>query len=90
MIVDKPKLLLTAKKAQWTLGKVIKMVEDDVYCVDIAQQINASIWLLKSLNTQLLENHLWSCAKNKLASPDQKIRNEFIQELIKARAITTK
>lgn len=90
MIADKQKLILTAKKALWTLNKVIDMTEKDVYCVDIAQQVNATIGLLKSLNSQLLENHLMCCGKNKLVSSDPKERDEFIAELIKAWAITNK
>ncbi len=37
------KLLLAVKKAQGTLTKVNQMIEDDIYCGDIAQQINSSI-----------------------------------------------
>ena len=85
MIADKKKLILTAKKALWTLNKVIDMTEKDVYCVDIAQQVNATIGLLKSLNSQLLENHLMCCGKNKLVSSDPKERDQFIAELIKVR-----
>ncbi len=37
------KLLLAVKKAQGTLSKVNQMIEDDSYCGDIGQQINAAI-----------------------------------------------
>ncbi len=37
------KLLLAVKKAQGTLSKVNQMIEEDCYCGDIAQQINASM-----------------------------------------------
>lgn len=37
------KLLLAVKKAQGTLTKVNQMIEDDCYCGDIGQQINATI-----------------------------------------------
>lgn len=43
----KKKLLLAIKKSQGTLTKVTKMVEDDIYCADIGQQINAAIGMLK-------------------------------------------
>lgn len=41
------KLLLALKKSQGTLTKVTQMIENDCYCGDIAQQINASIGLLR-------------------------------------------
>ena len=37
------KLLLSLKKSQGTLTKVMQMVEEDCYCADIGQQINAAI-----------------------------------------------
>ncbi len=39
----KKKLLLAVKKTQGTLTKVTQMIEDDVYCADIGQQINAAL-----------------------------------------------
>jgi DNA-binding FrmR family transcriptional regulator len=39
----KKKLLLAVKKTQGTLAKVTQMVEEDAYCADIGQQINAAI-----------------------------------------------
>jgi len=39
----KKKLLLALKKTQGTLSKVTQMVEEDAYCADIGQQINAAI-----------------------------------------------
>ena len=40
---DKKSLSLSVKKALGTLNKVLVMIEDDVYCADIGQQINAAI-----------------------------------------------
>lgn len=37
------KLLLAVKKSQGTLGKISQMIEEDCYCADIGQQINAAI-----------------------------------------------
>jgi DNA-binding FrmR family transcriptional regulator len=41
--VLKKKLLLAVKKTQGTLVKVSQMIEDDIYCADIGQQINAAL-----------------------------------------------
>lgn len=37
------KLLLSLKKSRGTLDKVAQMIEEDCYCADIGQQINAVI-----------------------------------------------
>lgn len=58
---DKKAILLSIKKAAGTIKKVEKMAEDDIYCADIAQQINATIGLLKSANNRLLEHHIKCC-----------------------------
>jgi DNA-binding FrmR family transcriptional regulator len=73
------KALLSAKKAQGTLSKVIEMINDDRYCPDIIQQIDAVIGLLKSSKKQMLENHLDHC----LATKMQENKKQAIEELLK-------
>ena len=53
------------------LKKINTMIEADEYCGDIAQQINATIGLLKKMNTDLLKSHLICCGKSKLFSSDE-------------------
>lgn len=66
------KLLLSIKKARGTLDKVAQMIEEDCYCADIGQQINAAIGLLRSVNTELMKNHLLCCGKTDLSNKDDK------------------
>lgn len=40
---DRKHILTTLKKARGTLEKVIEMTEDDIYCADVAHQINAAM-----------------------------------------------
>ena len=63
MIHSKDKIQLNIKKAMGTLAKVQKMIDDDVYCADVAHQINASMGLLQSANRELLKNHLSCCGQ---------------------------
>lgn len=74
------KLLLALKKSQGTLTKVTQMIEDDCYCGDIAQQINASIWLLRGVNEELMKNHLLCCGRNDLSAKDSKKGEKFVEE----------
>jgi len=55
---DNKKTLIGLKKARTLLEKIIKMSEDDKYCIDIIQQNLAVIGLIKSANITLLESHL--------------------------------
>lgn len=43
------------------LEKVMTMIENDVYCIDVLQQLQAVESGLKSAGHLLLENHLKSC-----------------------------
>jgi DNA-binding FrmR family transcriptional regulator len=58
---NKNAIALSVKKAGGIIKKIEKMIEEDVYCADIAQQINAAIGLLKQANNRLLENHIKCC-----------------------------
>lgn len=84
------KLLLAVKKAQWTLTKINAMIKEDAYCVDIAQQVSASIGLLKGVNTLLLKNHFQCCGKKKLSSNNKEEVAEFIEELVGVWSILNK
>lgn len=77
------KVLIWLKKAKTSLEKIIQMVEEDKYCIDIIQQNLAVIWLLKSANMNLLEWHLNCCVKNAINSKNEEQINDKIAELVK-------
>ena len=54
-------LKTAVRKSAGMIKKVEKLVEEGAYCVDIVQQVNATIGLLKSINSKLLENHIKCC-----------------------------
>ncbi|NOY15207.1 MAG: metal-sensing transcriptional repressor [bacterium] len=83
MKVYKEKTLINFKKAQSLLGRMIKMVEDDQYCVDIMQQNLAAIGLLRKAHQMLMEGHLNSCFKQAMDSDDDKKKQAMIDEILK-------
>ncbi len=80
---NKKKSLIALKKANTMIGKIIKMVDDNEYCIDIMQQNLATIGLLKSVHEKLMEGHLNSCVKNALASKNENLKQKMIDEIIK-------
>lgn len=88
--VLKKKLLLAVKKTQGTLSKVTQMIEEDTYCADIGQQINAALWLLKSANMELMKNHLMCCGKNALIHKNPKEGEKFIEEFARIWDVSTR
>ncbi|MDP5038921.1 MAG: metal-sensing transcriptional repressor [Candidatus Gracilibacteria bacterium] len=77
------KVIIGLKKAKTSLEKIIQMIEEDKYCIDIIQQNLAVIGLLKSANMNLLEGHMNCCVKKAINSNNPGEVDEKIAELIK-------
>lgn len=75
--------MINFKKAKSHIEKVIKMIEDGEYCIDIMQQNLAVIGLLKSAHQQLMEGHLNTCFKNAMKTSNEKKKQEMIEEILK-------
>ena len=77
------KVLIWLKKARTSLDKIIKMLEEEKYCIDIIQQNLAVVWLLKSANMNLLEWHLNCCVKNAINAKNENEVDSKMLELVK-------
>lgn len=87
---ERKSIITSLKKAKGTLEKVIEMAENDVYCADVAHQINATMWLLKSANRELMRDHLLCCGKKKLSSDNPREVDAFIDELLRTWDVATR
>ncbi len=63
MQADAKKIMRLLKTARGQVDGIIKMVEEDRYCVDISQ-LMASQSVLRRANQEVLSAHLKSCVKN--------------------------
>ena len=79
MVADKTKILRLLKTARGQLDAVIKMAEDDRYCVDISTQLMAVQGLLSTANRTVLTEHLKHCVNN--ASTEDEL-HEKVDELV--------
>lgn len=86
----KEKTLINFKKTQSLLSKIIKMAEQDTYCIDIMQQNLAAIGLLRSAHQMLMENHLNTCFKRAMETLNGKRKQEMIQEILKVAKLFNK
>ena len=75
--------LINFKKAQGQIAKVIKMIEEDKYCIDIMQQNLAVIGLLRSAHQMLMENHLNTCFRKAFESKNKNKKQKMIKEILK-------
>lgn len=67
------------KIAKGQLEKVIKMVEEDSYCIDVLHQSQAVQHALKKTDNLMLENHLMSCAADAIGKGK---KDEAIKEVM--------
>lgn len=87
---NKQKTIINFKKSQSLLARIIKMVEENQYCIDIMQQNLAVIGLLKSAHQMLMENHLNTCFKQAMESKNQKKKQQMIEEILKVTKLSNK
>ncbi len=88
--IKKSDSLTNFKKSKSLLEKIIRMVEDDEYCIDIMQQNLAVIGMLKSAHQILMENHLHHCFSKALESKQNKRKLEMIDEILKVTKLLNK
>jgi DNA-binding FrmR family transcriptional regulator len=69
------------KTIQGHLGGVIRMVEQDSYCIDVIRQIQAVEAALNKVSTQILENHLNSCVTTAIQGRNPKERERVLKEI---------
>lgn len=69
------------KTARGQIDGIIKMIEEDRYCVDISTQILSAIGLLKKANIDVLNRHIRSCVTNAILESESQ-GEEKIEEII--------
>lgn len=79
LTTNKSKAQRFGRQAAGILVKVNQMIENDAYCPDVIQQVDAVIGLLRGAKRELLSGHLDHCLEHKLKENKQKT----VQELLK-------
>ena len=79
MMADKAYVTKLLKTARGQLDGILKMVEDDRYCIDISQQLMATEAILNKINKEILTAHLKHCVSH---AQTQQERDEKVDELV--------
>jgi DNA-binding FrmR family transcriptional regulator len=79
----------TRKNARSRLARIegqvrglVRMVDDDRYCIDVITQIQAVRAALARVEHLVLQDHVGHCIANAVASGDEAERGRKIEELI--------
>ncbi|MFA7253250.1 MAG: metal-sensing transcriptional repressor [Patescibacteria group bacterium] len=84
------KTIINFKKARSHIDKIVTMIEDGEYCIDVMQQNLAVLGLLKSAHQMLMEGHLNTCFKNAMKSNNENRKREMIEEILKVSKLANK
>lgn len=79
MKAEKNAVMPLLKTVYGQIGGIIKMVEDDRYCMDISKQVTSAIAILKKVNVEILDAHMRGCVKEAFNNGNSE---EKIEELI--------
>ena len=86
MKADKDRVSHSLKIARGQLDGILRMVEEDRYCVDVSNQLQATISLLKNVNREIIRAHIRGCVREGLqtAAPNPKLEEalQLLEKLI--------
>lgn len=79
MMADQAHITKLLKTARGQIDGILKMVDDNRYCIDISHQLMATEAMLNKINKEILTAHLKHCVSN---AQTQEERDEKIDELV--------
>ena len=79
MMADHDSVARLLKTARGQIDGILKMVDDDRYCIDISNQILAASAMLKRANLLILKQHMNHCV---LEAAEQGHGGEKIDEIL--------
>lgn len=77
---DKKKLINRLNRIEGQVRGLKKMIEEDIYCIDVIRQTSSTRSALKGLEDSLLEDHLSTCVISQIKNGKEK---KAVEEIIK-------
>ncbi len=78
----KAQILARLRSAEGHLRGILRMVEDDRYCVDVLKQTKAVQRAIDRVNALVLDRHLNHCVSTAIRSGNPRERERVISELL--------
>jgi DNA-binding FrmR family transcriptional regulator len=75
---DSRKALELLATARGQIDGIVRMVEEDRYCIDVSKQVLAVIGLLKKANIVVLKQHMNTCVADAMKSHNASAKIEEI------------
>ena len=72
------------------INGVIRMLEEDRYCIDVIKQIQATQTALSRVSESILDAHLRTCVTTAIQDDDQRERERVLAEVVEVFRQTNK
>ena len=79
---DSKKALELLATARGQIDGIVRMVEEDRYCIDVSKQMLAAIALLKKANIVVLKQHMNTCVTDAMKNHNASEKIEEITMLL--------
>jgi DNA-binding FrmR family transcriptional regulator len=76
------------KRIEGQVRGLLKMVDDDRYCIDVITQVQAIAAALKKVEDEILRDHVSHCIEHAIVSGDKKAQRDKVEELLTVLART--
>jgi DNA-binding FrmR family transcriptional regulator len=90
VIMENDSTIRRLKTVEGHLRGVIRMVEEDAYCIDVIRQIQAVEAALNKVSSKILEDHLNSCVITAIQGNDRQERERVLKEITEVFEMSTK
>ncbi|MBR4099056.1 MAG: metal-sensing transcriptional repressor [Clostridium sp.] len=82
MKADHTQVTRLLKTARGQIDGILKMVEEDRYCLDVSNQLMATQSILKKANRMVLRAHMDCCVRTAVESGDPEEKLEELSALL--------
>lgn len=82
MMADHDQVARLLKTARGQIDGILKMVEEDRYCLDVSNQLMAAQSILKKANRMVLKAHMGCCVREAVQSGDPEEKLEELAALL--------
>jgi DNA-binding FrmR family transcriptional regulator len=70
------------KSAAGHINGIVRMLEEDRYCIDVIKQIQATQTALSRVSESILDAHLRTCVTTAIQDDDQNERERVLAEVV--------
>ena len=82
MKADRAKVKRQLSIVRGQMDGILKMIDEDAYCIDVSNQILSAIAMLKNANKEIISAHLDHCLKHAASEEDKDAKIKEIRDLL--------